>query len=282
MKRLIRTVVACTLALVFVTPVASVHVHANAHEIQPQEVLLHDVEMVVDGVRGQFTEDTKPFILEGRTYLPLRILGEKLGAYINYDDATHTVIVATVPSITARPTGGTTLENLLAAIEGETTAWASYVAYADVAEAEGFAEVARLFRATADAELQHADDQWVIAQSLGATQRPQAGEVNAGDTRQNLQSGINGETYEFAIMYPDFYQRAIADGETSTRRIFNYALRAEAVHSVNYTMVLDAMDSADFSDFAAVYRCPICGDVCFDLPDNCAICRTPGDQYIVY
>jgi rubrerythrin len=274
MKRLLKTIVACAFALA-IAPVMFV-------SAQTLEVELFEVELVVDGVRGQFAEDTRPFILEGRTYLPLRVIAERLGALISYDSATHTVIVENVPTISGRPTGATTLDNLLAAIEGETTAWATYMAYAEVADAEGYPEIARVFRATANAELQHADDQWELAQQLGATVRPGAGEVSVGTTRQNLQSGIDGETYEFAIMYPDFYQRAIADGENDSRRIFNLALRAEAVHSVNYQLLLDAMDTGDFSDFENVYRCPVCGDVVFELPEFCPICRVPGAQYVVY
>ena len=232
-------------------------------------------------------QEPEPIKVDVLTYLVLKAVADQLGSLesiADINDLNISIVLNTVPSIAGRPTGGpTTLDVLLAAIEGETNAWAHYMVYAEVAENEGFPEIARVFRATGNAELQHADDQWEIAQTLGATVRPQAGAVTSGTTAENLQSGIDGETYEFAIMYPDFYHQAIVDGNVSARRIFNFALRAEAVHSVNYQRLLDVLNGdGDFSAFEYVYRCPVCGDIQFERPENCVICRTPGAQYISY
>lgn len=51
---------------------------------------------------------------------------------------------------------GTTLENLKAAASGENEEWTElYPAFADVADEEGFPEIAKAFRAIADAEKRH-------------------------------------------------------------------------------------------------------------------------------
>jgi ferritin len=67
-----------------------------------------------------------------------------------------------------------TFDNLYASVQGETNAAAAYRAFADKAEEEGYRTVANLFRATADAETKHADDEWNILQGMGVVERPTA------------------------------------------------------------------------------------------------------------
>ena len=177
-----------------------------------------------------------------------------------------------------------TYENLYAAVQGETNANAAYNAFAAQAQFEGYPVIARLFLATADAEAKHADDEWAVLVSMGATDRPVADKPTVGTTAENLQAAFNGETYEYTVMYPDFLATANAEGNAAAARIFNLAMKAEQVHAGNYADVLANLDDVDYlnSKYAVVYRCPVCGEVVTLLPNRCPICGASGDTFFMY
>ena len=89
----------------------------------------------------------------------------------------------------------TSLECLKEAFAGESQANRRYLAFAKKADAEGFPQVARLFRAAAAAETVHAH----------AHLRAMNG---VGSTMANLLVAIAGEAHEFQKMYPEFIQGA--------------------------------------------------------------------------
>jgi len=174
--------------------------------------------------------------------------------------------------------------NLYDSVQGETSASAAYKAFAEVARSEGYATIARLFMATSDAEAKHADDEWEILSSMGATVRPVAETPVVGTTAENLEAAFDGETYEYEEMYPDFLATAIEEGMTDAARIFNFAMKAEEVHAINYADVLENLSDMAYvsSKYAVVYRCPVCGEVVTELPGRCPICGTRGSEYIPY
>ena len=61
-----------------------------------------------------------------------------------------------------------------------------------------------------------------------------------GGTTDNLQAAINGETYEYKDMYPPMLDQAKAD-DHKAKRMFGYALEAEAIHAKLYAMALEAV-----------------------------------------
>jgi rubrerythrin len=75
----------------------------------------------------------------------------------------------------------TTQENLAVAFAGESQANRKYLAFAQAAEKEGFGQIARLFRAAADAETIHAH---AHLRNMGGV----------GTTLENLKSAVAGET----------------------------------------------------------------------------------------
>jgi rubrerythrin len=143
----------------------------------------------------------------------------------------------TVLPLVANAEGVDTYDNLYASVQGETNAAAAYRAFANKAEADGYPVIARLFRATADAEAKHADDEWAILVSMGATVRPVAATPTVGTTLENLQAAFDGETYEYIVMYPTFLATAQAEGMTEAARIIRFAMGAEQVHAGNFTDV---------------------------------------------
>ena len=177
-----------------------------------------------------------------------------------------------------------TYNNLIDAILGETYASMKYRAFADRALEEGYPTIANLFMATANAEEKHADDQWLLLEAMGATERPVVTSTpTVGTTAENLQVAIDGETYEYSVMYPEFLQVAQEEGFTDAARIFRWAMRAEEVHAITFTSVLNNIADAEYlANYAVVYRCYLCGEVVTERPESCGICRLSGDEYIEY
>jgi len=176
--------------------------------------------------------------------------------------------------------------NLSVAVQGETNAVAHYTAFASKAEDEGYPVIALLFRATADAEAKHADDEWNILVKMGAKDRPVADTPVVGTTAENLQAALDGETYEYTTMYPGFLAEAQAESQTEAANIFRLAGQAEHVHANNYSDVESHLVANNLayinSTYATLYRCPVCGEVVTALPTQCPICGTSGSSYIKY
>ena len=91
---------------------------------------------------------------------------------------------------------GTTLDNLKAAIGGETGASAKYAAFAKAAKEQGYDQIARLFEATSAAEQIHIGlEAGVIAEIEPGYERPAAPEAEGIATDLNLIAGALGEIY---------------------------------------------------------------------------------------
>ncbi|MCP4590716.1 MAG: rubrerythrin family protein [bacterium] len=160
-----------------------------------------------------------------------------------------------------------TEENLREAFAGESQASRKYIAFAKQAEKDGLPNVARLFRTTADAERIHAEGH------LAAL-----GEI--GSTAENLQAAIDGETYEYTKMYPPMLKQAEADGHKA-KRMFAFAVEAEAVHAKLYGLALEAARSGKDLSETRFYLCPVCGHIEFGKPSAaCPVCELKADKYV--
>ncbi|ADR18537.1 rubrerythrin family protein [Calditerrivibrio nitroreducens] len=160
-----------------------------------------------------------------------------------------------------------TKSNLKEAFAGESQAYQKYVAFAKKAEKEGFKNVARLFKTTAEAERIHAE-----------------GHLNAlemvSSTTDNLKAAIEGETYEFTKMYPPMLEKAVADGHKA-KIMFNFAVKAEEVHAKLYKKALEAVESGKDLENTDFYLCPVCGYIEFDAaPAKCPICGVASDKFV--
>lgn len=160
----------------------------------------------------------------------------------------------------------TSIDNLKEAFAGESQANQKYRAFALKAEQDGFPNIARLFRTTAEAERIHAE-----------------GHLRALDailsTAENLKAAVAGETYEFTEMYPPMLKRAEEEGHKS-RRMFGYAVKAEAVHAKLYQCALDAVLQGRDLHETGFYLCPVCGYIEFGQPpETCPICGAKGSRF---
>jgi rubrerythrin len=157
-------------------------------------------------------------------------------------------------------------DNLATAFAGESQANRKYLAFARQAEKEGLPQIAKLFRAAADAETIHAH---YHLGNMGGV----------GNTLKNLEEAVGGETYEYTSMYPPMLAQAQAENHKS-KIAFNYALEAEKVHARLFKQALEAMKAGQDLSKMDVYLCPVCGDVEFgEAPDKCPICGAPKSKY---
>src|SRR5210317_2542029 len=100
-----------------------------------------------------------------------------------------------------------TEQNLKDAFAGESQANRKYLAFGQKAEKEGYAQVAKLFRAAAAAETVHAHAHLRTLKGVGAT-------------ADNLKQAIAGETHEFKNMYPQMIEDAKAEDNKAALRSF--------------------------------------------------------------
>jgi len=160
-----------------------------------------------------------------------------------------------------------TLENLKEAFAGESQAVQKYRVYAEKAERDGFANIARLFRTAAAAERIHALEYFKAMDGIGST-------------ADNLQAAIEGEAHASEVLYPSMLKQAETDGHKA-KRIFGYALEAEASHAKLYQMAWEAVEDEKDLVETDFYLCPVCGYIEIGKPtDACAICSTKPDKFI--
>ncbi|THB74573.1 MAG: rubrerythrin family protein [Desulfobacteraceae bacterium] len=160
------------------------------------------------------------------------------------------------------------MENLQAAFAGESQANRKYLAFAKKADEDGFAQVAKLFRAAAEAETIHAHAHLRVMDGIKSTV-------------ENLEEAIAGEGYEFKEMYPGFLATAQEEGNKPAEFSFKNALAVEEVHHSLYSKALEAVKAGKDMEAASVHICPVCGNtVETDIPDTCPVCNVPGDKFI--
>jgi len=160
-----------------------------------------------------------------------------------------------------------TADDLKAAFAGESQANRKYLAFAKKAEADGFPQVAKLFRAAAEAETVHAHAHLRVLKGVGGT-------------AENLQAAISGEGYEFKEMYPEFVKAAEAEKNAPAVATFKNAMTVEKTHFRLYSDALAAVKGGKDLPAAAIYVCPVCGHTeVGGAPDTCPVCGAKKDKF---
>ena len=160
-----------------------------------------------------------------------------------------------------------TTDNLQAAFAGESQANQTYKAYAEKADAQGYPQIARLFRAAAAAEQVHAQAH------LRVTKQVQ-------ETAANLRSAISGEASEFTGMYPGFVSEAEAEGNNPAVISFKNAMAVEKIHHRLYTEALKSLDAGADLPASPIFVCGVCGNtVPGEAPEKCPICGAPRKRF---
>lgn len=179
----------------------------------------------------------------------------------------------------AAATAPETIKNLNAAYQGESNAANRYKLFAEAAEKEGYAQVAKLFRAASKAEQIHRDTHKRAIEKLGGkVETFQLEKVDVKSTAENLQAAIKGESYERDKMYPEFLAAAKKEDAREGIRSFQFAVTAEAEHAKLYQAALDRLGKNAPEDY---YVCQVCGMTLTSLPEKkCPSCRKGVDNYI--
>ena len=175
-----------------------------------------------------------------------------------------------------------TVDNLKAAIIGETTASAKYLAYSKKAKEEGLNKIALLFEAASKSENIHANNHRSVLEQLGITMEKVNPKYDVKTTKENLKDAINGESYEVATMYPDFI-KAANDGNVTLAVIsFNYAFQTEKKHKELYKDALDRLNNKTVNSMPSNYFvCSTCGNTyAGQAPNRCGISMTPRDRFL--
>jgi rubrerythrin len=161
-----------------------------------------------------------------------------------------------------------TEENLKAAFAGESQANRMYLAFAKKAAEEGLTQVAKLFKAAAEAETVHALNHLKVM-----------GQIKS--TAENLSTAVSGETYEFKSMYPQFIEDAKKEGNKKAVQSFDYANKVEQIHANLYQKALDALKNGKLLAEVEIHVCPVCGNT-FEgtAPDMCPICATLKEKFM--
>ncbi len=160
------------------------------------------------------------------------------------------------------------MNNLAEAFAGESQANRKYLAFAKKAESDGLPQVAKLFRAAAEAETIHAH---AHLQAMGGIK----------GTSENLEAAIAGEGAEFREMYPAMVAAAEAEGNKQALNSFKNAMAVEKIHYDLYSKALEAVKGGSDLPPKAFYVCPVCGNTVEGVaPEVCPICNVPGSKFI--
>ena len=119
-----------------------------------------------------------------------------------------------------------TLRNLENALAGESMAHIKYRYFATIARAEGHEEVAKHFEHTADQEIKHA---WGHLELL------------LGDkltTKECLEKAIEGETFEYTVMYPNYEADAMLEGAFEVAKEMRGQQQESKEHAEEFAKVL--------------------------------------------
>jgi rubrerythrin len=160
-----------------------------------------------------------------------------------------------------------TIDNLQNAFAGESQANRRYLAFAKKAEAEGFPQVAKLFRAAAEGETVHAH---AHLKAMGGIK----------STKENLEGAIKGESFEFKQMYPGYVEQARQEDAKAALVPFQNAMAVEQVHCSLYIEALNAVQAGKDASTQKIFVCGVCGNAVLDgPPEKCPVCGAPKGKF---
>ena len=160
-----------------------------------------------------------------------------------------------------------TEKNIQEAFGGESKANRRYTFFADKAEKEGYPQVARLFRAIAEAETVHARNHLNAVDGIGTT-------------KDNLFAASLGEQAEYKRMYPAFIETAEQERNERAKHSFELANKVEEIHHGYFEEALAAVREGKQLTEATYFVCQVCGNtVTGQTPEQCLICGAPASAF---
>ena len=160
-----------------------------------------------------------------------------------------------------------TKANLQEAFAGESQANRKYLFFSEKADDSGNKQVARLFRAAAEAETVHARNHLRVL-----------GDIKSD--KENLGAAIGGEYYEFTSMYPGFIEQAKKENNKPAANSFDLANKVEQIHHGLFQAALKNLEAGKAFKDTPYYVCQVCGNtVEGEAPDRCPICGAPRSKF---
>jgi rubrerythrin len=176
-----------------------------------------------------------------------------------------------------------TIENLKVSIKGETTASARYAVFVRKARLDGKITIANLFVAASISEAIHAANHKKVLESLDEKIESFVPQFEVQTTEENLQSAIDGESYEVNSMYPIFISDARDENVAKAKESFTWSFNTEKKHQGFYTKCLDALKNKTENTLPSGYVvCPTCGNT-FEkkaVDTRCSFCQTRKGKFI--
>ena len=179
-------------------------------------------------------------------------------------------------------------EALLTSIKGELKAHLSYLEFAKKAEDEGFPNIARVFKALAEAERIHMmtfgrlyfgrnltdDDIKNLAKDIT---------IEVHSTKENLETGLKNENYENTELYQTFADISIKSNP-GAYIIFKQTANAEGIHRDIFSYLLELVKKGqDLKASEKIFLCPVCGYIVLGKkPAKCPICNEPEENFIEF
>ena len=180
--------------------------------------------------------------------------------------------------------GSKTEHNVMASFAGECQARGRYTLFAEQAEAEGYMQIAEIFRETADQELSHAKQFFSVLEGgmVEIKAAYPAGVVS--DTLTNLREAAAGEREEWSALYADFAQTAEDEGFKDIAIMFKNIAKVEIVHEERYLRLAERVQTGTVftsEDEAIDWQCRQCGYVHHgkSAPKKCPVCGKPQGYY---
>ena len=170
-----------------------------------------------------------------------------------------------------------TLVNLMKAFAGESQARNKYEYFAKVAQKEGFRDIAEHFQRAANNEKVHAKLELALNNRM-----TNSSDENFGNTKENLQEAIDGESYENITMYPDFADIAREEGHKEAEKLFRGIGKIEVEHENMFKRLLERLNAdAEFisDDNQEAWICEVCGHIHYGKKalKVCPVCKHPQE-----
>ena len=160
--------------------------------------------------------------------------------------------------------GTKTEKNLMEGFAGESQARNKYTYFANIAQREGYEQLAEIFLKTARNEQEHAR---LWFEELGGL----------GNTAQNLLSAAEGENYEWTDMYERFAKDAEEEGFKDLAARFRRVAAIEKSHEERYRALLKNVEMQQVFEKGdqAMWECRICGHLVMGkkAPEVCPVCK---------
>ena len=168
--------------------------------------------------------------------------------------------------------GTKTQNNLKEAFCGESQARNKYNFFAQKARKEGLISVADIFDKTAENEKEHAKI-WLKLLYGG----------DIPNTKENLRTAAQTESYEWQDMYANFAKDAKEEGFDKIAALFESVRSIEKMHMTRYNKLLAELEDNTYylKDTPVLWECSKCG-YRFEqeqAPDICPFCKHPKEYF---